>query len=138
MSACKECDGVIKTGGGGGLYLPQSGPCSSCGDSGCPDCPLFQSPVPEDNAVGRTILPRVLGPSPIDFGKPVFNFRDNKHLSALFTQGVTPVVWECKLKPSTHTVLNPIDNEGQEILLDFFKLGASCFIPAFWCVSFLF
>ncbi len=87
------------------------------------------------NAVGRTILTRVLGPSPIDFGKPIFNFRDNEHFSALFTLGFNPVVWEFKLKPNTCTVLNPINNEGQEILLDF--LGASCFIPAFWCVSFL-
>jgi hypothetical protein len=33
------------------------------------------------------------------------------------------VVWESKLKPNARTVLNPIDNEGQELLLDF--LGAS-------------
>ena len=84
---------------------------------------LFENPVHEDNAVGRTILTRVLGPSPIDFGKPIFNFRANEHLSTLLTPGSIQVVWESKLKPNTHTVLNPIDKEGQELLLDF--LGAS-------------
>jgi hypothetical protein len=84
---------------------------------------LFESPVPDDNSVGRSILTRVLGPSTIDFAKPVLNFRENEHLSALARQGTTPVVWESKLKPNARTVLNPIDNEGQELLLDF--LGAS-------------
>ncbi len=38
---------------------------------------LLESPVHDDNSVGMTVLTRVLGPraSPIDFGKPVFNFR---------------------------------------------------------------
>ena len=80
---------------------------------------LFENPVPEDDTVGRTILIRVLGPSPIDFGKAVFNFKDNEHLSALSKPGHSPVVWESKLKPKTRTVLNPIDNEGHELLLDF-------------------
>ena len=84
---------------------------------------LFESPVPDDNSVGRSILARVLGPSPIDFAKPVLNFRENEHLSALSRPGSTPVVWESKLKPNARTVLNPIDTEGQELLLDF--LGAS-------------
>jgi hypothetical protein len=38
-------------------------------------------------------------------------------------RGCVQVVWESKLKPNARTVLNPIDNEGQELLLDF--LGAS-------------
>ncbi len=46
---------------------------------------LFETPVSEDNAVGRTVLTRVLGPSPIDFAKPIFDFKDNAHLSALST-----------------------------------------------------
>ena len=46
---------------------------------------LFENPVPEDNAVGRTVLTRVLGPSSIGFASPIFNFRDTKHISALLT-----------------------------------------------------
>jgi hypothetical protein len=84
---------------------------------------LFETPVPEDNAVGRTLLTRVLGPSPIDYARPVFDFKDNEHLSALKTPGHTPVVWETKPKAKARTVLDPIENEGQELLLDF--LGAS-------------
>ena len=60
---------------------------------------LFQNPVPEDDPVGRTILTRVLDPSPIDFAAPFFNFRDTIHLSALLTPGYTPVIWESKQKP---------------------------------------
>ena len=85
---------------------------------------LFQIPVPDDDTVGRTVLTRVLGPS-VSFGKAIFNFRDNNHLKNLFTPGATPVVWESKQKPNTRTVLNPIDNAGQEVVLDF--LGAFCF-----------
>jgi hypothetical protein len=95
---------------------------------------LFETPVSEDNAVGRTVLTRVLGPSPVEFAKPVFDFKDNAHLSAQSTPGRTPVVWESKQKTRARTILNQIENEGQELLLDF--LGASIFIiPA--CVSFL-
>ena len=85
---------------------------------------LFQIPVPDDDTVGRTVLTRVLGPS-VSFGKAIFNFRDNDHLKNLLTPGATPVVWESKQKPNTHTVLNPIDNAGQEVVFDF--LGAFCF-----------
>ena len=85
---------------------------------------LFQIPVPDDDTVGRTVLIRVLGPS-VSFGKAIFNFRDNDHLKNLLTPGATPVVWESKQKPNTRTVLNPIDNAGQEVVLDF--LGAFCF-----------
>ena len=85
---------------------------------------LFQITVPDDDSVGRTVLTRVLGPS-VSFGKPIFNFRDNEHLKDLLTPGSTPVVWESKQKPNTHTVLNPINNAGQEVILDF--LSAFCF-----------
>ena len=84
---------------------------------------LFENPVPEDNSVGRTVLARVLGPSQIDFAGPIFNFRDNDHLSVLSTPGHTPVVWESKQKTKSRTVLNPIANDGQEHLMDF--LGES-------------
>ena len=85
---------------------------------------LFQIPVPDDDTVGRTVLTRVLGPS-VSFGKAIFNFRDNDHFKNLLTPGATPVVWESKQKPNTRTVLNPIDNAGQEVVLDF--LSAFCF-----------
>ena len=84
---------------------------------------LFENPVPEDNAVGRTVLTCVLGPSSINFASPIFNFSDNEPLSALLTPRHTPVVWESKQKTKSRTVLNPIENEGQELLMDF--LGAS-------------
>jgi len=93
---------------------------------------LFQIPVPDDDTVGRTVLTRVLGPS-VSFGKAIFNFRDNDHLKNLLTPGSTPVVWESKQKPNTRTVLNPIDNAGQEVVLDF--LSAFCFIFSFSSVS---
>jgi hypothetical protein len=93
---------------------------------------LFQILVPEEDSVGRTVLYRVLGPS-VSFGKAVLNFRDNEHLKNLVTPGSTPVVWESKQKPNTRTVLNPIYNAGQEVLLDF--LGAFCFISSFPSVS---
>ncbi len=86
---------------------------------------ILERPVPDDNTVGRSILVRVLGLSAIDFGKPIFNFKEleNEHLSALSRPGAAPVVWESKLKPNARTVLKPIDNEGQKLLLNI--LGAS-------------
>ncbi len=100
---------------------------------------LFETPVPDNNTLGRTVLTRVLGPDPIDFGKTVFDFKDNMHLSTgtLSKPGVARVVWETKLKPSTSTVLNPIETEGQELLLDF--VGGSrfhhlIFLVFFWHV----
>ena len=93
---------------------------------------LFETPVSEDDAVGQTVLAHVLGPSPIDFAKPIFNFKDNAHLSALSTPGRTPVVWESKLNMKAQIVLNQIENEGQELLLDF--LGVSKFIVPEVCV----
>jgi hypothetical protein len=93
---------------------------------------LFQITVPDDGSVGRTVLTRVLGPS-VSFGKAIFNFRDTEHLKDLLTPGYTPVVWESKQKPNTRTVLNPINNAGQEVVLDF--LGAFCFISSFPSVS---
>ncbi len=84
---------------------------------------LFESPVPDDNALGRTILSRVMDHSPINFEKPIFNFKDNAHLSALSKPGQNQGGLETKLRPKTSTVLNPIKTKGQELLIDF--LGAS-------------
>jgi hypothetical protein len=93
---------------------------------------LFQIPVPDEDSVGRTVLTRVLGPS-VSIGNAIFNFWDNEHLKNLMTPGSTPVVWESKQKPNTRTVLNPINNAGQEVLLD--VLGGFCFISSFPSVS---
>jgi hypothetical protein len=53
----------------------------------------------------------------------------------LLTPGYTPVVWESKQKPNTRTqaVLNPINNAGQEVVLEF--LSVFCFISSFPSVS---
>ncbi len=93
---------------------------------------LFETPVSEDNAVGRTVLTHVLGTAPIEFVKSIFNFKDNSHPSALSTPGRTSVVWESKEKIKARTVLNQIRNEGQELLLDF--IGASKFIVLAVCI----
>ena len=98
---------------------------------------LFQitvpvSRLPDDYSVGRTVLTRLLGPS-VSFGKVIFHFQDNEHLKNLLTPGSTLVVWESKQKPNTRTVLNPINNAGQEVVLDF--LGVFCFISSFPGVS---
>ena len=55
---------------------------------------LFENPVPDNNTVCRTVLTLVLGLSPIDFGKPILNFKENEHLSALCKPERSPVVWE--------------------------------------------
>ncbi len=83
---------------------------------------LFETPVLDNNTIG------------IDFGKTIFDFKENTHLSPLSKPGVAPVVWETKLKPSTRTVLNPVETEGQELLLDFLVVSDST-IYFFWYSS---
>jgi SAM-dependent methyltransferase len=39
-------------------------------------------------------------------------------IAALVKPGVKPVIWESDVKPSRRTVLNPIDNPGQQLLVD--------------------
>ncbi len=59
------------------LFLPQSAGAMPAHRSAIRDAliTLFEIPVPEDNSVGRTVLTRMLGPSPIDFAGPIFKFR---------------------------------------------------------------
>ena len=62
---------------------------------------LFETPVSEDNAVDQTVLSLVLGPSPVEFAKPIFYFKANAHLQHYRHQDVrsrTPVVSESKQK----------------------------------------
>ncbi len=61
-----------------------------------------------------------MDPGERDYSKGVLDFTDNLHLLAL-KPGVNPVVWECDLnssRSSRRTVLNPIDNKGDELFLE--------------------
>ena len=57
---------------------------------------LFETPVPENDAVGRAVLTRILGKQDITFDKPIIDISANPHLSCLVRAGVRPVVWESK------------------------------------------
>jgi len=62
----------------------------------------------------------VLGPGERDYSKGALDFTDNLHLLAL-KPGVKQVVWECDFnssRSSRRTVLNPIDNKGHELFLE--------------------
>ncbi len=71
-----------------------------------------------DDNVSRAVLRRVLGPRERDFDKKVIDFTNNPHLAPLIKPGVLAVIWESNVKTSRRTVLNPIDNEGQQLLVD--------------------
>ncbi len=53
-------------------------------------------------------------------------FTDNEHLAVLVKPGEKQVIRKDRAKQSRKTVLNPIETEGQELLLHF--IGASCII----------
>ena len=82
---------------------------------------LFESPVPETDAVARAVLTQILGKQDIDFDKPIIDIASNPHLSSLARAGVKPVVWESKERHEVgyRTVLDPIGTAGQEPLLGF-------------------
>ena len=79
---------------------------------------LFESPIDIDDSVGRAVLRSVLGPGERDFDKKAVDFERNQHLAALVKPGVSPVIWESESKPSRKTVLDPIDNAGQQQLVE--------------------
>ena len=81
---------------------------------------LFESPMPDTDTVGKEVLTRVLG-QPMDWSKKIIDIASNPHLSALARPGVPPIVWETKDRKASNarTVLDPISNAGQEVLLDF-------------------
>ncbi len=112
---------------------------------------LFDTPVPENDAVGRAVLTRIFGKQDIDFDKPIIDISANPHLSSLVRAGVRPVVWESKenLKHEAgcRTVLDPIGTAGQESLLDLigdflfppFVLVCqrmSCYVPVYQMTCF--
>ncbi len=68
--------------------------------------------------VSRAVLHRVLGQGVRDFDKKVIDFTNNPHLAPLVKPGILPVIWESDVKTTRMTVLNPIDNEGQQLLVD--------------------
>ena len=79
---------------------------------------LFESPIDIDDSVGRAVLRNVLGPGERDFDKKAVDFDKNQHLAALVRPGVLPVIWETESKSSRKTVLDPIDNAGQQQLVE--------------------
>ena len=79
---------------------------------------LFESPINIDDSVGRAVLRSVLGPGERDFDKKAVDFDKNQHLAALVRPGVLPVIWETESKSSRKTVLDPIDNAGQQQLVE--------------------
>jgi hypothetical protein len=82
---------------------------------------LFESPIPDGDAVGKAVLAQVLGNPAIDYDHPILEFANNPHLSALSKPGVPSIVWETSTKRANNvrTVLDPITTEGHELLLEF-------------------
>ena len=93
-----------------------------------------------------------------DFDKKVIDFTNNPHLAPLVKPGILPViwarargaqlrrsqpafiivmvmklvsVWESDVKTTRRTVLNPIDNEGQQLLVDWIGTYAILLSTAF-------
>jgi hypothetical protein len=85
------------------------------GPSPAAACPIVQ--LWFDN-VSRAVLHSVLGLGERDFDKKVIDFTNNLHLAPLIKPGVLPVIWESYVKTSRRTVLNPIDNQGEQLLVD--------------------
>ena len=79
---------------------------------------LFEAPIDIDDSVGRAVLRSVLGPGERDFDKKAVDFERNQHLAALVKPGLMPVIWESESKPTRKTVLDPIDNAGQQQLVE--------------------
>jgi hypothetical protein len=72
-----------------------------------------------------------LGPGERDFDKKVIDFTNNPHLAPLAKPGILPVIWESDVKTTRRTVLNPIDNEGQQLLVDWIGTYAIILSTAF-------
>ena len=79
---------------------------------------LFEAPIDGDDDVSRAVLRSILGQEELDFDTKVVDFTNNPHLAPIVKAGVKPVIWERKLKPAWRTALNPIDNQGQQLLVD--------------------
>ncbi len=72
-----------------------------------------------------------MGPRERDFDKKGIDFTNNPHLAPLVKPGVLPVIWESDVKTTRRTVLNPIDNEGQQLLVDWIGTYAILLSTAF-------
>ena len=70
--------------------------------------------------MSREVLSKILGRKDIDWSKPILEIESNVHLSALGRAGVPNIVWETLERKAANmrSVLDPIMNAGQEILLD--------------------
>ena len=88
---------------------------------------LFESPIDIDDKVSRAVLRSVLGPGERNFKEKAIDFSDNQHLAVLVKPAVLPVIWVSESKLSRKTVLNPIDNQGQQLLVDW--IGAYSILP---------
>ncbi len=58
-----------------------------------------------------------MGPGFQHFERKIINFTNNQYLVPLVKPGVEQVIWESDVKPSWRTVLNPIDIQGQQLLV---------------------
>ena len=79
---------------------------------------LFESPIDIDDSDGQAVLRSVLGPGERDFEKKAVDFESNQHLAAVVKPGPKPVIWESESKQTRKTVLDPIDNAGQQQLVE--------------------
>ena len=79
---------------------------------------LFEAPIDGDDDVSRAVRRSVLGLGELNFDKKVVDFTNNLHLALLVKAGLKQVIWESELKPARRTVLNPIDNQVQQLLVD--------------------
>ena len=82
---------------------------------------LFENTVPESYKAGREVLHSILGRDIIAYDRPIICFHSNPHLACLAKPGVTPIVWETKLRMNLGcmTVLDPIENTWHDLLMDF-------------------
>ncbi len=90
------------------------------------------------------MLHSILGCNVIPYDKPIICFNSNLHLTDLAKQGVTPIVWETKARMllGCKSALDPIENAGQELLMDFigmcFEFWDICsiyvYIPGTYCM----
>ncbi len=81
-------------------------------------CALFENPVDLDDSVCNAMLCSVMVPGYQNFDRNVVDFTNNQHPAPFIKPGAKPVIWEIDVKPSRRTVLNPIDNQGQQLLVD--------------------
>ena len=82
---------------------------------------LFEEPVPENYKAGRQVLHSILGRDDLPLDRPVLCFATNPILSAMAKPGLTPIVWETKVRLAKggKTVLESMEGAGSECLMEF-------------------